>query len=80
MMLLMPSPGGSGFAEFIFNEFLGEFIPYAGFAIAIAFLWRLATYYPYLILGAIILPRWIQNKFGKSLRHIRVKAGKAKKA
>lgn len=65
LMLISPTPGGSGFAEFVFKEFLAEFIPGAGVAIGIALLWRLITYYPYLIIGAIMLPRWIKSKFGK---------------
>ncbi|PVX50949.1 hypothetical protein C7377_1279 [Balneicella halophila] len=63
LMLISPTPGGSGFAEFVFKEFLAEFIPGAGVAIGIALLWRIITYYPYLIIGAIILPRWIKAKF-----------------
>lgn len=76
MMLISPTPGGSGFAEYVFNEFLGQFIPYAGFAIAMAFIWRLATYYPYLFIGTIMLPRWIQSKFGKKLKQITKKKKK----
>ncbi len=65
MMLVSPTPGGSGFAEFVFKEFLVEFIPGTGVAVGIALLWRLITYYPYLIIGAIMLPKWIKSKFGK---------------
>lgn len=66
MMLVSPTPGGSGFAEFVFKEFLSEFIPGTGVAIGIALLWRLITYYPYLFIGAVMLPRWVKSKFGKS--------------
>lgn len=65
MMLVSPTPGGSGFAEFVFKEFLAEFIPGTGVAIGIALLWRLITYYPYLIIGVMILPRWVKAKFTK---------------
>jgi len=70
MMLVSPTPGGSGFSEFIFTKYLGDFIPVdaslvASVAIALALIWRLLSYYPYLIAGAIILPRWIKEKFGK---------------
>lgn len=64
-MLVMPTPGGSGFAEWAFGKFLGPFIPIAGLAIVLAFVWRLVTYYPYLIVGAMIFPKWITDKFGK---------------
>lgn len=67
-MLIMPTPGGSGFSEFIFKEYLGEFIPVplehqVGIATVLALIWRIITYYPYLIIGAIMLPRWIKSKF-----------------
>lgn len=70
MMLVSPTPGGSGFSEFIFTKYLGDFIPVdpallGGVAIALALIWRLLSYYPYLIAGAIILPGWIKEKFGK---------------
>lgn len=65
MMLVMPTPGGSGFSEYLFKEYLGDFIPVAGVAVVMALIWRLITYYPYLIAGAIIFPRWIKSKFPK---------------
>lgn len=63
MMLVMPTPGGSGFAEYIFSTYCRDLIevPVAmqlGAATLIAVLWRLVTYYPYLVAGAIIFPRW----------------------
>lgn len=69
MQLISPTPGGSGFAEYIFTRYLREFISLdnaqnvGAVAISLAFMWRLISYYPYLIMGAIILPRWIKNKF-----------------
>jgi len=76
ILLVTPTPGGSGVAEFTFKEFFGEFISsglgnvdtaaVAGFAIALAFLWRLISYYPYLIIGALLVPKWINDKFSTS--------------
>ena len=64
MMLVSPTPGGSGFTEYVFSEYLGDFLPdVAGIIILMALLWRLITYYPYLFIGAIILPKWIKQKF-----------------
>ena len=71
MQLVAPTPGGSGFAEYFFQRYLGEFIPVSDIAligviaIVLAFLWRMVSYYPYLILGAFVVPKWISNKFGK---------------
>lgn len=63
MMLVMPTPGGAGFAEYVFQEFLSDYIP-AG-AIALAFCWRLISYYPYLVIGVLLLPRWVNGYFRK---------------
>jgi len=70
MMLVMPTPGGSGFAEYIFTHFLGDMMPVApelqvaaGTLVALA--WRLITYYPYLIIGAVIFPRWLNTHFSR---------------
>lgn len=68
MMLVSPTPGGSGFAEFVFSKYLGEFLPGAGVAVAMAILWRLISYYPYLFIGAFLVPRWIAKNIGKSAK------------
>jgi uncharacterized protein (TIRG00374 family) len=64
IILFSPTPGGSGLAEFIFSDFLGEFIPH-GLAASLGLLWRLISYYPYLFIGAILLPRWIRSRFAR---------------
>lgn len=60
ILLISPTPGGAGVAEFVFNGFLGDLIPF-GLAGILALLWRLFSYYPYLFIGALILPGWIQK-------------------
>ena len=62
MMLVSPTPGGSGFAEYVFKEFLAAFIP-AGTGVALAFIWRLISYYPYLFIGAFLIPKWVKKHF-----------------
>ena len=69
ILVVTPTPGGSGVAEFTFSIFLGEFIPIAGFAIALALLWRLVSYYPYLLIGALVVPKWVNDKFTSSKKH-----------
>lgn len=74
IMLISPTPGGSGVAEYIFDGFLGEFIP-NGLAPSLALLWRLISFYPYLFFGAIILPIWIKRVYSrKHLNQIRKQA------
>ena len=65
ILLIFPTPGGSGVAEYMFIEYFADFIPIAGFAIILALLWRLISYYPYLIIGALLTPKWINEKFTK---------------
>lgn len=72
MMILSPSPGGSGFAELILGRFISDQIPAdalvtGGIALAIAIIWRMISYYPYLIIGALIIPGWIESKFVKPI-------------
>jgi hypothetical protein len=72
MMIISPTPGGSGFAELIMSRYISDLIPaeagYAGsIALAMAIIWRIISYYPYLIVGAIILPGWIERKFIKPI-------------
>jgi uncharacterized membrane protein YbhN (UPF0104 family) len=61
ILLVSPTPGGSGIAEVIFSRFLGELIP-TGISDSLALLWRLISYYPYLFIGAVILPRWFKKQ------------------
>ncbi|MBN7814376.1 lysylphosphatidylglycerol synthase transmembrane domain-containing protein [Algoriphagus pacificus] len=63
VMMISPTPGSSGTAEFFFAQFFTQFLNKYTFVTSI--LWRLLSYYPYLILGALFLPRWIKQVFFK---------------
>ena len=60
ILLVSPSPGGSGIAEIAFSGFLYDFIPF-GLAGIIALVWRLISYYLYLIIGAVLFPVWYRK-------------------
>jgi uncharacterized protein (TIRG00374 family) len=61
ILLITPTPGGSGMAEYLFGTFLKEYLP-AGILIVITtILWRLISYYPYLFIGSILLPKWFKK-------------------
>jgi len=64
ILLISPTPGSSGVAEFLFSDFLGDFIP-IGLTAALALLWRIVSYYPYIFIGAIVLPNWIKRVYSK---------------
>jgi glycosyltransferase 2 family protein len=73
MMIISPTPGGSGFAEIILGRYISDTIPgnpadATSIALAIAIIWRIISYYPYLIIGASIVPGWIQKKFVKPVK------------
>lgn len=61
IMAFSPTPGGVGIAEATFGGFVTDFVTNKNIALPIAILWRLFTYYSYLLLGAIIIPNWIRN-------------------
>lgn len=63
VMMISPTPGSSGTAEFFFAQFFSQFLH--GYTFVTSILWRLLSYYPYLLLGAIFLPRWIKQVFFK---------------
>lgn len=67
ILLISPTPGGSGIAEYIFRDFLGDIIPNIEWAVPLALMWRLISYYPYLLIGAIVLPRWLRKVFFKKI-------------
>lgn len=73
MMIISPSPGGSGFAELILSRYITDTIPadtvIAGsLALAISIIWRIISYYPYLIIGAFLVPGWIERNFIKPVK------------
>jgi len=68
MMIISPTPGGSGFAEVILGRYISDTIPadptvVGSLALAIAIIWRIISYYPYLIIGASMVPGWVQKNF-----------------
>jgi uncharacterized protein (TIRG00374 family) len=64
IMLISPTPGGSGVAEIAFSGFLGDFT--LGLSAMFALLWRLITYYPYLFIGSFVLPNWLKRVYANN--------------
>ena len=61
IFLVIPAtPGASGWAEISFMALNCEFFP-AGFAVAMALIWRIYTFYLYLLVGVIVLPGWLKR-------------------
>lgn len=63
-MLIAPTPGSSGVAEGLFGKLFVDFLP-LGLVAVVAAMWRLVSFYPYLVVGVLLLPRWIKRVFSQ---------------
>ena len=64
ILLVAITPGGAGIAEGAFPTFFGSFIGTATMTSFVVLLYRVVTYYLYLVLGMLFLPRWVARVFG----------------
>lgn len=65
VLMVSPTPGGAGLSEWIFSNYYGDLVGGAGIALIMAILWRLITYYLYLIIGCIVVPLWIRTTYAR---------------
>lgn len=65
VLMVSPTPGGSGLSEWLFSEYYGDLVPTAGMALILAVFWRVISYYLYLGIGAVIVPGWLKSTLGK---------------
>ena len=61
ILLISPTPGASGAAEFAFVGFMRDLLPAGAMLVVVALLWRLFTYYLYLFVGAAVAPGWLRR-------------------
>lgn len=57
-----PTPGGSGVAEWAFGSLLADFSTSVVMLGTMAVIWRLISYFPYILIGSVILPRWLSKQ------------------
>lgn len=62
IMLIPFTPGASGLAEISFIALMCSYVP-SGLAATVTFLWRMITYYPYLVLGLVFMPIWLKRVY-----------------
>lgn len=63
LLLFMPTPGGSGVSEVLFKTYYADIVGGPLLAL-LAIVWRVATYYIYLVGGVIIIPLYLKlNKY-----------------
>lgn len=65
VLMVSPTPGGSGISEWIFSEYYGDIVPTVGMALILAIFWRVISYYVYLGIGAIIVPGWLRQTINR---------------
>lgn len=61
LLTVTPTPGGSGISEWLFTNYYGDLISDTSVALVIAVIWRIISYYVYLIIGVIMLPSWLRK-------------------
>jgi len=66
LMIAMPTPGGSGISEFVFKEYYSDLFLSGSLILIVVVIWRFVSFYLYLLLGVLILPRWFQRAIKKS--------------
>ncbi|MDE6277681.1 MAG: flippase-like domain-containing protein [Muribaculaceae bacterium] len=62
VLMVSPTPGGSGVSEWLFTNYYGDLIGSLSTALVIAMLWRILSYYIYLFAGACLLPGYFKKK------------------
>lgn len=65
VLMVSPTPGGSGISEWLFATYYGDLIGSAGMAAIIALIWRFLSYYIYLIAGTALLPAYFGERARK---------------
>ena len=61
-----PTPGGAGLIELLFGGFLTDYVSSGTVSTIISSVWRLISYYVYLLAGAVLIPGWLRKTASKS--------------
>ncbi len=62
VLMISPTPGGSGVSEWLFTNYYGDLIGDLSVALVIATVWRILSYYIYLFTGACLAPSYFRKK------------------
>jgi uncharacterized protein (TIRG00374 family) len=66
VMVVTPTPGGSGVSEYAFKEYYSDIFSTGSAIIFVTLVWRMISYYLYLFIGALIIPNWIKKSFSNN--------------
>lgn len=69
ILMVSPTPGGSGLSEWLFSGYYGDLVPVAGIALILAIFWRIISYYVFLVIGALIVPGWLKSTYSRIQSH-----------
>ena len=61
-LMISPTPGGSGVSEWLFTNYYGDLIGDLSVALVLAMVWRVLSYYIYLLAGVCLAPSYFSNK------------------
>lgn len=76
ILMVSPTPGGSGLSEWLFTKYYGDLIHNESVTLVIALFWRIISYYIYLILGICVIPSWLKHKSLSQTHHTHHKSQK----
>ncbi len=62
VLMVSPTPGGSGISEWLFTNYYGDLIGDVSIALVLALIWRILSYYIYLIAGCCLLPSYFSKR------------------
>lgn len=65
VLMVSPTPGGSGISEWLFTNYYGDLIGDVSIALVLALIWRILSYYIYLVAGCCLLPGYFSNRKSK---------------
>ena len=65
VLMISPTPGGSGLSEWLFSNYYGDLVSTAGIALIMAVFWRLITYYLYMLIGCFVIPFWFRGTYAR---------------
>ncbi len=68
VLMVSPTPGGSGISEWLFTNYYGDLIGNVSIALVLALLWRVLSYYIYLIAGCCLLPSYFSKRQSHKLK------------
>lgn len=61
LLTFTPTPGGSGVSEMLFKTYYSDIV-FGSIMMVLAIIWRIFTYYIYLLIGFCMLPTFLKSK------------------